>query len=1532
MFILVCNSLMKDMESANEFLAGCTLRFISKITDPEIISQVLPTLLRTVQHVHSYVRRHAVLCLHNIYAHHPELIPDAPQICFQLLIADHDFLVQHHSLFMLFETSPNLALSYITRRDRDIQRLNPSLQVLLVWNVRKRCKNQPQEKGQWLPIVQRLLYSSNYSVKYESARTLLFISTNAKIIQAAVESLVQVMATVPSPNVRSVVLDRLIALKRQHRRILSAAIPLTSFFTLRQGTPAAGGKDQTAVPALTGHLAVSSFDALSTEMRIKQITLILELLTPANATEVLPLFNREAKKMLREAQKRAVNLRIKKAFKNLQIQQRDVFFTHNIYASPSPPNKNDTNKNTVEHEFAEHMQFVRGRLLFVHAFSLFAAYLPSDAVAISDFLLEYLADPESVVGNAAVKGVSQILQSLHVKKDKLAEADLARQRIRNLLAPSPSSTDAFSSPSSSSSRSGVSKSAALLHAPSNTNIQRRRAIIRAVLRRINHSTHANVLMSLMALLAQYVDDTDVELLVDDSITSSSSGLPDSDPASSSSSSTSPSITYKASCTASRVVQALLEMLSPLPLNAAVNSGMFDSLPGFGSGGGGFGGRFFPPPPSFFPTPSSSGSSSSSSGSSSSSAPYSSLSSTSVSRSSSSSSSSPYSSLSSSSSRPAPSKDTASTAGRDKDRDTLASRTSSTPSPTSSSTVKVLEDGTYASALSTLFGESNVVDDDAIVQLMRFQQQDGCSPLRAILTIATHPLSHIEPSPSTRTIPGWNLAERENDVLLSSALFLATALASLLTQLALRVGDGVRIRLADIQAVLKEKEKDGVDATAAAAPAIAALSALAYNTRRDALTVVLAILNYLGTPPANVSSSSSSGSGNPSDEEGGSGGGGGIFTNTHPSLFFSAIPNSFPVSANASIIGASGGAGGGSGGPLLSSSDFERIAACVSVLLDPNSTLALLRATPLASSQLALSESFPSQAETGNQCVASYLFSFASNIATAAATAEPLSSASVSSFSSSSGSSEGGGLGEGANGVLPRGTAVQSVLDLHIQTQQLQKRQVLFQSLSAQTQAQAQGGGREEGGGGASVEKGSGAVVEEEPPRTVYALLQKKRTGLVLGGGKKKGGKKLLGITKPGSESVLVERAVAIDECVIFRQLKNKEDKYSGEDMDVGFSKNSAFLAKCLAESASLSTHGSSETIKEDSNFGTDRDVDDEDDVGMLGGHVGGSSSKKKVASPYSPFNSRLTRNSGTLTNAALAAADFSASLASFSNPLKTKTRTVQLSGLSDHIFVEAALRLEQFSAVVEFGFVNRTGYPVREVSLEFEMTAGLVTNDNSIAFSLPASENVIVRQTATFRLSADEMGSVRPLLIYKLPKQALALPADNPFSKLTTSSSSTSTSAVSSAQTLVEQVTQLESISFESLYAAGPVRHPPSLSDLRDAWAIFSWETKIPLVHDGGNVFNFLYRVAEVTNMQLLPYGNPLLYENSSPYISALFFARSIFRQDIIMHVSAEVKENVANKTKTIDGWGRIRSKEKSVALVFRDMLLKLQVDDVVHL
>ena len=53
--ILVCNNLRNDLSHANEYIRGCTLRFLCKLKEPEILEPLIPTIKNNLEHRHSFV-------------------------------------------------------------------------------------------------------------------------------------------------------------------------------------------------------------------------------------------------------------------------------------------------------------------------------------------------------------------------------------------------------------------------------------------------------------------------------------------------------------------------------------------------------------------------------------------------------------------------------------------------------------------------------------------------------------------------------------------------------------------------------------------------------------------------------------------------------------------------------------------------------------------------------------------------------------------------------------------------------------------------------------------------------------------------------------------------------------------------------------------------------------------------------------------------------------------------------------------------------------------------------------------------------------------------------------------------------------------------------------------------------------------------------------------------------------------------------------------------------------------------------------
>ena len=83
--ILVCNNLRNDLSHPNEYIRGCTLRFLCKLKEAEILEPLIPTIKNNLEHRHSFVRRNGVLAVFAIFKSFDYLLPDGPELVEKVL-------------------------------------------------------------------------------------------------------------------------------------------------------------------------------------------------------------------------------------------------------------------------------------------------------------------------------------------------------------------------------------------------------------------------------------------------------------------------------------------------------------------------------------------------------------------------------------------------------------------------------------------------------------------------------------------------------------------------------------------------------------------------------------------------------------------------------------------------------------------------------------------------------------------------------------------------------------------------------------------------------------------------------------------------------------------------------------------------------------------------------------------------------------------------------------------------------------------------------------------------------------------------------------------------------------------------------------------------------------------------------------------------------------------------------------------------------------------------------------------------------
>jgi coatomer subunit beta len=65
--ILICQNLRNNLQHPNEFIRGCTMRFLCRLTENELLEPLIPSIVANLEHRHSFVRRNAVLAMDRIY-------------------------------------------------------------------------------------------------------------------------------------------------------------------------------------------------------------------------------------------------------------------------------------------------------------------------------------------------------------------------------------------------------------------------------------------------------------------------------------------------------------------------------------------------------------------------------------------------------------------------------------------------------------------------------------------------------------------------------------------------------------------------------------------------------------------------------------------------------------------------------------------------------------------------------------------------------------------------------------------------------------------------------------------------------------------------------------------------------------------------------------------------------------------------------------------------------------------------------------------------------------------------------------------------------------------------------------------------------------------------------------------------------------------------------------------------------------------------------------------------------------------------
>ncbi|KAH9619319.1 hypothetical protein KSS87_002805 [Heliosperma pusillum] len=268
--ILICQNLRNNLQHANEYLRGVTLRFLCRLNESEIIEPLIPSVLSNLEHRHPFVRRNAILAVMSIYKlpQGEQLLGDAPETIEKVLSTEQDPSAKRNAFLMLFTCAQERAITYLFTNVDRILDWGEQLQMVLLELIKKVCRTNKHEKGKYMKIIFSLIDAPSTAVIYECAGTLVSLSSAPTAIKKAANTYCNLLQSQSDNNVKLIVLDRLQELKSSHKEIMVDMI-MDILRALASPNP---------------------------DVKRKSLDIALELITPRNVDEVVLMLKKEVVK------------------------------------------------------------------------------------------------------------------------------------------------------------------------------------------------------------------------------------------------------------------------------------------------------------------------------------------------------------------------------------------------------------------------------------------------------------------------------------------------------------------------------------------------------------------------------------------------------------------------------------------------------------------------------------------------------------------------------------------------------------------------------------------------------------------------------------------------------------------------------------------------------------------------------------------------------------------------------------------------------------------------------------------------------------------------------------------------------------------------------------------------------------------------------------------------------------------------------------------------------------------------------------
>jgi coatomer subunit beta len=227
-FVLVCNSLRKDLTHPNEYVRGRTLRLVSKLPYNEILENLKAPIFDNLTHKHLYVRKNALVCLSSIITNFGiEVLPNGmAEKLKEMIEKDGDTSVKRNAYIALSKILPEVCFQ-VTKdilQTSDLNELNDLFTITIVETLRGLCNRNSKAKSKIIKMLTDLSSHKSHSVLFEIGTTLLQLSSNPNIVKNAVTILCNLLVEQKDNNTLIIILRKLIEIKQKYKDILEEQV------------------------------------------------------------------------------------------------------------------------------------------------------------------------------------------------------------------------------------------------------------------------------------------------------------------------------------------------------------------------------------------------------------------------------------------------------------------------------------------------------------------------------------------------------------------------------------------------------------------------------------------------------------------------------------------------------------------------------------------------------------------------------------------------------------------------------------------------------------------------------------------------------------------------------------------------------------------------------------------------------------------------------------------------------------------------------------------------------------------------------------------------------------------------------------------------------------------------------------------------------------------------------------------------------------------------------------------------------------